>query len=237
MANEGVFSETPVEPVAVSVEDLVGEGRKYASVEELAKAYVNADRFIGELKSKTASLETKVQTYEDVIKNTRTGEERKPEQRQENQPEAPNPEKSAEDFKKIARETFEEISQTERVRRNQERAAERMVEVYGSTEKANQAVRQKAQELNVSVDWLLDTAGRSPHAFEATMGLTNRQEPRSDYAPKNDFVPRDPPGKTKERKMSYYNDLRRKDPKTYWSRETQDELFREASRQGDAFYD
>lgn len=236
MPNDGVFDDTTREPnVEVTVEDLVGEGRKYATVEDLAKAYANADRFINQLKTEKTELNVKVQTYEDLIKN-RPNPNQTPEQRQSDPPEAPSPELDAEKFKDIARKTFEEISQTERVKRNQERAADRMVEVYGSTEKANQAVRQKAAELGVSVEWLLDTAGRSPHAFEATMGLNTREAPKSTYAPTDEFVPRKPMGRSEQKTMAYYDNIRKTDPNRYWSRQIQDEIMKEAMTQGDAFF-
>lgn len=52
------------------VEALVGEGRKYSTVEELAKAYINADEFIDTLKEENNELRakyTKAKTIDDVL--------------------------------------------------------------------------------------------------------------------------------------------------------------------------
>ena len=39
-----------------TVDQLVGEGKKYATVDDLAKAYANADMFIGQLKTDVVEL-------------------------------------------------------------------------------------------------------------------------------------------------------------------------------------
>ena len=56
------------------LEQLVGEGKKYKSVEDLAKAYMNADQFIETLKTEKRQLEqdfqtklTEARTVEDVL--------------------------------------------------------------------------------------------------------------------------------------------------------------------------
>jgi hypothetical protein len=58
-----------------------------------------------------------------------------------------------------------------------------MIEVYGDSAKANEAVTRRAGELGVSVDWLRDSASRSPNAFFATMGITKGQVSSSPASP------------------------------------------------------
>jgi hypothetical protein len=54
-----------------SVAILVGEGRKYKTIDDLAKAYLNADEFVEKLKGENATLReelTKAKTLDDVLK-------------------------------------------------------------------------------------------------------------------------------------------------------------------------
>jgi hypothetical protein len=62
----GTTSKTPDSPVAI----LVGEGRKYKSHDDLAKAYLEADGFIERLKEENAALREKAaaaKTIDDVL--------------------------------------------------------------------------------------------------------------------------------------------------------------------------
>lgn len=62
---------TQGDPLPESVALLVGEGRKYKTIEELAKAYVNIDGFAETLKSENAALKEdakKAATLDEVLK-------------------------------------------------------------------------------------------------------------------------------------------------------------------------
>lgn len=62
------------EPVVVDnpLEELVGDGKKYKTVEELAKAYKNADQFIETLKTEKRTAE---EQYHDAISKSKSIEE------------------------------------------------------------------------------------------------------------------------------------------------------------------
>lgn len=69
--------ETPPTDVKEYLSELVGEGKKYKTEEDLAKAYSNADNFIETLKSEKRELEAKMEkskTIEDVLKAINTPE-------------------------------------------------------------------------------------------------------------------------------------------------------------------
>ena len=60
------------------LQSLVGEGKKYSDVEQLAKAYANADPYITELRGKVEELEAAVaksKTVEDIISKLKPGDE------------------------------------------------------------------------------------------------------------------------------------------------------------------
>ena len=70
-----------------------------------------------------------------------------------------------EDLVQRIREVTSETTRAEKVARNTEEVATRLVEVFGSEEAANRAITAKAVEFGVSVEFLQSTAVQSPKAF------------------------------------------------------------------------
>ena len=64
--------EKPTETTESPVTELVGEGKKYKTVDELAKAYKNADQFIETLKTEKRTVE---EQYHDALAKSRSVEE------------------------------------------------------------------------------------------------------------------------------------------------------------------
>jgi hypothetical protein len=65
---------TQTQTTSPDLEELVGDGKKYKTVDELAKAYKNADQFINTLKTENATLketQTKTKTVEELLEEFR----------------------------------------------------------------------------------------------------------------------------------------------------------------------
>lgn len=232
-----IFGDQPVTNEDVTVDVLVGEGKKYSDVNNLAKAYVNAEGFIEELKRELA-LE-RAQKDANKLNNT----DGLPQQ-QSLPPQTPAPQtepvqpQNTEDLRTLISEVVESQSQAKRFEQNVETTAQRMIEVFGSAAKAQEALAAKARDLGVNVEWLRDAAARSPTAFYATMGIpadTASPQNTSTPAPRSD-VRVSPTLNNGEKTYSYFQDLRRTDKSKYYSAETQAEMHRLAREKGDAFY-
>lgn len=183
-----VFEEAAATTVA-TVADLVGEGKKYKTVDDLAKSRLEADMFIETLKGEKAAESAEVArlkaelaariSVEDQIKALTP----KPvtiaapaqTERVEDKP----------DLSKAVRDEVERLTRSQQLASNVEVVANKLVEVYGSEEKAKEVINQKAKELNVSIKFLMDSAAASPAAFYATVGLTAQRGSVS--APKGDI--------------------------------------------------
>lgn len=218
----------------VTIDTLVGEGKKYRDVSELAKAYVNADSHIEELRRDLAQARAK----SDAEKNQ---EPVVPTQQQQSDPTPAVTERpqSNEDLRTLVGRELEALTESKRFEQNVESTAQTLIEHFGDAQKANQAVKDKARELGVSPDWLRDSAARSPKAFYATMGLNPDSERRdtSTPAPKSEvrFESNQNNGK---KNYAYFEQMRKnKDTRaTYYSQSVQNEMHRLAKEQGDAFY-
>lgn len=163
-----------------TLDSLVGEGKKYATVEDLAKSRVAADQFIDQLKSETAGLRTELDkllaagskdealtNLLNQLKNTMnkstTLEPPKPSDAG-NQPQA----LTQDDIVKVL-EAREKAAQEER---NLNEAMGKLKQVYG--EKAEAELTNIAQKLGLTVESLHSIAKASPNAFINTIGLNQR---------------------------------------------------------------
>lgn len=246
MANENVFSTDPVDDdgtVDLGLNDLVGEDKKYKDPDELAKAYANIERHARTLESENAQFRARVDQIEATTRepndNPRTqGGEQAPKTDQSQQPpqkETPKPGEEV-DYRSQIRDEIRALNEEERGVQNMELAAAKMVEEYGTPQKANEAVQKRAKELGVSVEWLRDSASRSPQAFYATMGMntaggTPRTTPSS-----GEGVRLENRGEGGLRNFEYYERIRKENPKQYFTPAVQQEMLRQARSMGDEFY-
>lgn len=168
-----VFDEAAV--TTVSLTDLVGEGKKFKTVEDLAKSKVEADTFIETLKAERlaekeevarlrAELLTAKSVEEQIKALSATKEKPIPNAQTELPVTAPN-------LSEAIRAELESQNRNRTLSQNVQTVTDKLIEVYGSEQKANEVVKAKATELGVSTKFLLDTAAASPNAFYNTIGL------------------------------------------------------------------
>lgn len=244
---EAVFNSTTPETPASPLETLVGEGKKYKTVEDLANAYIHADAFIKsttrELQEVKEELNIRLDT-EEVLKRAR--------QNQSNVDQTTPPETKVE---KAATPLSDEdlaarirtVTQAERLRetaaQNVTTVATRLIEQFGDEAKANEFVRNKAAELGVGVEFLQDVAARSPKAFFSSIGLENTTPKTPPTTPSRGDVNteafRNNGAQVKPGTYAYFENLRKTDPKTYFARDTQLAMHKaalEAEARGESFF-
>jgi len=230
-----VFSDTPSDP-SNPFEQLVGEGKKFKTPEDLAAGKIEADRTI---EARNRELEESRQEQERL--RLRILELERPREpaadtipREANRPVEEEPVDLATRIREeLNRQTQEDIRN-----QNLSQVVNRLEEVYG--DRANEFMKTKAGELGVPVTWLRDIAAQSPKAFYAQIGLAD-QVPTTPAATRGDINPvalADTRNSTavKEGTYKYYETVRKSDPKRYFSAEVQNKMFADAKRLGEAFY-
>jgi hypothetical protein len=237
MAND-IFSPDPVEPInEITLADLVGEDKKYKDPDDVAKAYAHAEGHIRTLERDLAALRAQKDLEANNPNNLLNPN---PDPAQPDPADQPNPARSdpneEKDFRSRIREEVQALSQERRASQNAENAAQKMIEFYGNVEKANEAIRTRAQELSVSTQWLRDAAARSPSAFYATMGIDLEATPSNRETPTPTSEVNLHRGDPKVRNFEYFDNIRKADPKLYFSAGVQREMMKEARAQGEAFY-
>lgn len=156
----------------------------------------------------------------------------------------PAPATSSEDLEQRTREVIERVSREDQLKRNVNHVVERLVEVYGSEEKANQAVRARAAELGVSTKFLQDTAGVSPTAFFTQMGVSDDSKVAPKATPSN-HSPRvntaalngkQTNGEPEPGTYKWYQRLLETNRNQYMSAKIQTQMHKDAMAKGDAFF-
>lgn len=172
---EAVFADTPIERVN-PVDELVGEGKKFKTIDDLAAGKLEADRVIAAREQELADLRAELAkraTTEDLVNRIQARQTPPQSERpaEEPKPAASAPSFTDEDLKARIRETTQELSREEKVQSNVKSVAAKLTEYYGDEAKANQAVTAKARELGVDVAFLQSAAADSPAAFYQLLGL------------------------------------------------------------------
>lgn len=171
--NEGAGTNLPDQNNSSLVETLVGEGKKFKTVEDLARGKTEADAFIERLKQEKADM------LEEMKKQS-LGSEQLEELRNELkalrtanvQPsrDGTNPALTSDGVKSLIEEVMTQTERNRSAQQNVSAANEAMVKTFGSLEKAAEAVKAKAAEVGMTMDALRGIAANSPTAFLKIMG-------------------------------------------------------------------
>lgn len=222
MSND-IFTEPtaetkPVTPAVVTVNDLVGEGKKFASVDDLAKAKATSDAFIQQLQEELKGLREAVIKQNNAEENLRTLQTDIAEMKakQNSKADEPSPQTTGE----LTTEKLEEIvsgvitkqEQSRTANQNLNTANSEMVRQFGSVDKAQEVFKQKAAELNMTLADLKALAAKSPTAFFSIMKLdtTKKTDKKVDLQNSNVNTSVLPIGSgMKQGTAAYYNSIRR----------------------------
>jgi len=248
MPNDSVFGEGQTGPTdnrpqeESLVDQLVGEGKKFATIEDLAKGKLAADSHIDNLESQhkelTAELEKRLTAEEQVEKMLKDRQNQEGQEKPKEEGETA-PSISEDKIAELVRETVAQDKTEAQAQANEDAVNTRLQEAYG--EKAKERLEAKAKELSVSVNFLKDVARKSPSAFYSTIGL----EPQKSSAPRHTTgtidtsqLENQPVGGSGPTPGTYkwYNEMRKSDPKGYWTATVQKQLFADRKEKGQDFY-
>jgi hypothetical protein len=213
------------------VEELVGEGKKFKDLEALARSVLHKDAFIEQLKSETAGLRedlnTRLKMEDFLAKLNPPAQDPAP----GNQTAPPSTEKTAttrEDILKLLDERDAALAR----QRNLNEAKATLEKNFGPNYASR--VREIATQLGADEAFLNNLAATNPAALYKLVGVGERRQEGFEAPPRGASPGFTPTGKAKN--YAYYENLRKENASQYWSPATQNEMFREAERQGDAFY-
>lgn len=167
---------------ATALIDLVGDGKKFATAEDLAKGKIEADRFIAQLQSETATLRDELQKALEKVNSTSALETLVTNLQNKNTTESAQTETkpatsadnqtalglSQEDVVKL----IEAREAAKAQQRNYDTSMAQVNKVYG--DKAKEFLETRARELGLEVSTLETLARTSPQAFVNAVGVSQR---------------------------------------------------------------
>jgi hypothetical protein len=217
---------------------LVGDARKYKTAEDLAKAYINIDEFAERLKGENADLRARLnesKTVQDVLDRLNAEERQSAQDQSAHKTDSTQSSLSASDVAAIVKDTLTGLETQRSQQDNLRRADAEMRKLFG--DKAPEVFNQAATtpELRKS---LMALAAVSPEKFVAV--FHQPQVSGSQVDSTNRGAPPNP-GPTGGREndpgcKEYYNNLRRTDPRAYYSQHIQLQMTQAAEKDPNKFF-
>lgn len=229
-------------PTSVTVNDLVGEGKKFQTADDLAKAKIESDKFIERLLEEKRQLEAdhraalNLKAFQDRIDALEAAQVGRVEPTPPITAQPAAPVTPGIDEETVQRLIEQREAQNKRTRNLME-VKDKLIETLG--EDYPNRVKARARDLGISMEQANQMAADSPAAFYAMLGINQAPVSVDNLAPpatRQNSAAAFTPG-TGGRGNKYYSDLRKTNPAEYWSPRVQMEEYNELKRQGpDKFY-
>ncbi len=233
--------DLPDDDQEYNIEDFVGEGKKYKTLADVAKALVTKDNFIEQLKGENKLTRTAQEKLQDELKTRKTLQEfldqmnstSKDSQAPAKEPnnEEESGEFTTESIKQIVEQTLTERTVAQREQDNLEFVKQNLVNSFGARYETK--LRERTQELGMTEQDLTAMAMKTPKAFltlvlPASAVRASLFTPPSSSVNSESFKPR-----SGAKTWSYYENIRKTDPKRYFSPQMHNEMMGQLSSLGD----
>lgn len=145
------------------------------------------------------------------------------------------PKPDEESLKSLIEETLTQREQQNSRQQNLSFADKKLEELYGT--EAASTVEQRSKELGMSKDRLTEIASESPTAFFKLIGEEVKREPNPvTGGTVNTSAQGFANQSNQQRNFSYYQKMRREDPRNYYSPKVQNQMLQDRTKLGEDFY-
>lgn len=225
--------------------DLIGEGKKYKDLSAAAKALIEKDRFIERLKAENAEArgalrgEAKMDEFLEKLRAAQNSGTASTSANQQGEPSTNQNYTNNETSKSLTvdevQKLLEERDRAAAEQRNLNESIQRAKDAFGANYKV--VMTQKAEELGMSQEYLLNLAKTQPKAFAklveadvAPQGRPNAPTTSVNTASMNTK-------RTGEKNNEYYRNLRKQiGDAEFFKPSIQNQLHKDALRLGEAFF-
>lgn len=231
-----VFDETQSDDTNTNETDfldqLVGEGKKFKTVQDLAKGKAESDRYVDQLrveldnqkKLNEEKLDRLLESMKGKSTETAKGIEstaRAPDSSRSTDEGKTSPKDAGEEIKSLVEKALKDRDEQTKTESNLRQSEQALDELFG--EKARDVLKERAKTLGVTVDYLKQTASTSPSVF---MKLVTGEDAKSkDFSTAQARVNSEALNASsnnrtsnKEQGWSYYSKLRKDNPSEFWRR-------------------
>lgn len=233
MTTESIFNDTDNDffndediEDNIPLDALVGEGKKYKTPDDIAKAIIHKDRHIANLEREARELREKSgtsRTVEEILSALKNNKTDTPVEKPLNANDGADPALRPEDLVSKVVQELENRKAIEAAKSNMKQVQDKLVELYGRGYSTKLA--EMAEEKGIPRETLEELAQKSPKGFFNILGVdpTKGKPTLFGDAPRGSVDPfrTNKPVHSGVRDKAYYDDLRKRDPKTYWNAATQ----------------
>lgn len=227
------------------LDELVGEDKKFKTVEDLARGKAEADMYIDHFKGLHDNLREDYKrlkseydagpSLKELIDQFKSSKESNNDNTQ-----IVNEDKSvtldSAKIEELIRNQIQQTKQTDTEEQNYNLVQAKLIEMYGPNY-AN-TLKQQISQLGLTADFVNDLARKHPNVLFKTLGLDGQRQTETFQAPPKSTNQIDHFGSnTPKRTWSYYEKIRKTEPTRYFDPKTQDQMFKDAVALGDSFND
>lgn len=241
-------------PNAEILAELVGEGRKYKSVEDLAKSRIEADKFIDQLKGELKTVRTEFDRLADERKNSKTIEDvlkalESPRPREGVSGDNQSASQSPGDLEKLVEGVLTRKQSETQAKLNRDTVNKQVLEAFGMDQtKAREFVSQTLSQSGVSNEVFQNLVNAAPQAALKLLGVESKATDTETLNQRNKDRNVSPtaradlqsfaPITSGVRNKTYYNNLKKQMGfnKFFGDIKLQQAMIQDAANLGDSFY-
>lgn len=238
---------TDIDPNKKYFEDLVGEGKKFKTPEDLARGKYEADAFIEILKKRQDELRSDyLRLREEAMAKAKL--EELVNQLQSKQQTTPNSDTTAKSVEKptydpteLANLVSKQIKEFDLSKKQQENATlvrNKLTERFGSNYQAS--VKQQIANLGITEEQFNAMAQNTPQLLFKALDLDTKPMTEQFNAPPRSTQRGDnfsPSTQENKRTWSYYQEMKKNNPKLYYDPKIANQMMKDYERLGQAFED
>jgi hypothetical protein len=234
-------SEDIVDPTKNYLEELVGEGKKFADPVALARAKAESDAYIARLEKETAGLRDELgkrMTLEEAVAKIEANRKSDLPDGDRKAPEGDTAQMSPTELAAYVQEqvsaALTKSTQSSRADANVTEAVNELRKKFGDNFQT--VVEAKRKELGLGKEFMTDLAATQPKAFLALVGAAQTRS--VDVLPASSVNTATFQGRNLgERTKKYFDEIKAKDPTLYWSPKVQNEMHQQAIKLREKFYE
>ncbi|MBL4795789.1 MAG: hypothetical protein JKY50_00085 [Oleispira sp.] len=211
------------------MDQLVGDGKKFKTVEDLAKGKAESDKMIEELLAKQSQEDYSKQLLE-KIKEQATVVPVAPEPKDTNINGEGNTSPKPEDIESLLDTMLNKRDKDTLVRSNLNEVQTRLISLYGTEAQAK--VKAKAETLGVPVSYLDEMASNSPSSFFTIMGEAQKASPN----PIIEGTQNPTQNSTTENDAAHYYKMYKENRNLWKSQAMQKQMVADKNRLGERFF-
>lgn len=226
------------------LDELVGEGKKFKTPQDLARGKYEADQYVDLLKRRLDEMREDYMKLDSDYKSGRKLEELidqlENRQRQSNldtPPEKDVPNTPAFDmtqFESLFDKKLQEVESRKSQAANFEKVQAKLKETFGNNYQSS--LNEQTKAMGLTQEFVNDLARNHPEVLFRTLGLDQQSKDQFTAPPRssrNSFAPKTP----EKRGWAYYEQMRKENPKLYYDQKTMVQMHRDALDLGDDFAD